>query len=158
MALPTLPAGEDAPRLLLTMLARHRVHVRRWRRSMSGMAWNAPGPDGPLTRWIEAPRPRSSLSWSIVLHEVGHHALGIGRFSPRCLEEYHAWRWSLEAMDSMGISIDDRVRQRVRDSLHYAIDKARRRGIASLPAELERFLRGENDGGTVETVPPSVGG
>lgn len=130
----------EVPALLEPLLRCHRVRVRRWRRSMSGVAWNGPGPDGPLTRWIEAPAPRSSLSWAIVLHEVGHHALGIGRFSPRCLEELRAWEWALREMERLEVPINDRVRSRVRDSLHYALDKARRRGLTRVPAELSRFL------------------
>jgi len=79
------------------------------------------------------------MSWAIILHEVGHHALGIGRFSPRCLEEYHAWRWALMAMEDLGITIGDRVHERMRASLHYALAKARRRGLVTIPEELRAF-------------------
>jgi hypothetical protein len=79
------------------------------------------------------------MSWAIILHEVGHHALGIGRFSPRCLEEYHAWRWALEAMERMGIPVAERVLVRMHASLHYAVSKARRRGLVRLPEVLQAF-------------------
>ena len=133
-------ATKYAP-LVADMLARHRVHVRRWRRSMSGMAWQAPGPDGALTRWIESPEPRGSMSCAIFLHEIGHHALGLGRFRPRSLEEFHAWRWSIEAMRSAGIEVTDAVERRMHDSLRYAAEKAIRRGARRLPMELVPFLQ-----------------
>lgn len=107
---------------------------------MSGMAWLSPGPDGALTRWIESPEPRGSMSCAIFLHEIGHHALGIGRFRPRSLEEFHAWRWSVEAMRANGIAVTDAVERRMRQSLRYAAEKAIRRGARSIPVELVPFL------------------
>ena len=77
---------------------------------------------------------------SIFLHEIGHHAIGFDVYKPRCLEEFHAWRWSLQAMEAHGLPISDRVRFRVASSLHYAIAKATRRGIKALPAELVPYM------------------
>src|SRR5262245_46231383 len=116
------PTGRPSPYewLVADMLARHRVRVHRWRRSMSGMAWLGPGPDGALTRWIESPEPRGAMSCAIFLHEVGHHALGVGRLRPRSLEEYQAWRWSIEAMEANGVPITEAVRRRMQRSLCYA--------------------------------------
>ncbi len=90
---------------------------------------------------IEAPRPRGPMSAAVFLHEIGHHALGIGAFSPSCLEEYHAWRFAIDALDHAGIQVTDRVRRRMHESLRYAVAKARRRGLRRLPAELEPFQR-----------------
>lgn len=138
VARPELPPSVVA--LMAELLDRHRVRVHRWRTSMSGVAWVGAGPDGPLTRWIESPEPRSSMSWSIFLHEVAHHAIGIGRLRPRCLEEYHAWRWSLETMRERELPVTDAVERRMRLSLQYAAAKALRRGIGRVPVELEPFL------------------
>lgn len=133
------PLREPYAALLESMLESHRVRVRGWRRSMSGMAWQSPGPDGPLTRWIEAPEPRSPMSCSIFLHEIGHHAIGIGRFRPRSLEEFHAWRWSLQTMRDCGIPVTAAVERRVHASLRYAVAKAVRRGARTIPADLAPF-------------------
>lgn len=118
------------------MLAAHRVRVRKWRSSTSGVAWQVLYRDGTVSRLIESPRPRGPVSAAVFLHEIGHHAIGFNRYRPRCLEEYHAWRFSLEQMAEHGIEITSRVRRRVRDSLQYAIEKAVRRGLRSVPCEV----------------------
>lgn len=122
------------------MLARHGVRVRKWRTSMSGVAWEVTYRDGTVTRLIEAPRPKGPMSAAIFLHEIGHHAIGFHTYTPRCLEEYHAWRYSLEQMEAWGLNVTDRVRERMHDSLHYAVEKARRRGLKRLPEELVPYI------------------
>jgi hypothetical protein len=121
------------------MLAEHGIKVRRWRTAMSGVAWNVRYTDGTTTRLIEAPRPKGPMSAAVFLHEVGHHAIGFNVYKPRCLEEFHAWRWSLEAMERTGLSITPAVRYRVHLSLWYAVAKARRRGMRELPIELAPY-------------------
>lgn len=121
------------------MLAAHGIRVRKWRTSMSGVAWEVHYRDGSVTRLIEAPRPKGPMSAAVFLHEVGHHAIGFRRYRPRCLEEYHAWRWALDQMECRGLTITDGVRRRMHESLHYAVMKARRRGLKDLPPELEAF-------------------
>lgn len=118
------------------MLETHRIRVRKWRKSMSGIAWYVTYQDGKVNRLIESPRPKGPMSIAIFLHEIGHHAIGFNVYKPRCLEEYHAWRWSLEQMEAHGLNITDAVRHRVAMSLWYAVQKAQRRGIRELPAEL----------------------
>jgi hypothetical protein len=122
--------------LVNEMKAEHGFRVRKWRRSMSGCAWELRYRDGRRQRMLEAPYPKSPLSCSIFLHEVGHHAIGLGSVRPRCLEELRAWEWSLAAMASRGLDIDDKVRTRVQRSMEYAVAKAARRGIKTLPEEL----------------------
>lgn len=121
------------------MLKAHGIRVRKWRTSMSGVAWCVFYRSGKVNRLIEAPRPRGPMSAAVFLHEVGHHAIGFNVYKPRCLEEYHAWRWSLESMAAHGLNITDQVRYRVHASLWYAVAKARRRGLKVLPTELEPF-------------------
>jgi hypothetical protein len=79
------------------------------------------------------------MSAAIFLHEVGHHAIGFGTYSPRCLEEYHAWAFALREMERLELNITEAVRTRMHRSLKYAIDKARRRGLRELPPELAPF-------------------
>ena len=79
------------------------------------------------------------MSAAIFCHEVGHHAIGFDRYRPRCLEEYHAWEWSLATMTSWGLNVTSRVRRRVDESLEYAVSKAIRRGLKQLPPELLRY-------------------
>lgn len=118
------------------MLARHGVRVRRWRSSMTGIAWQVYYRDGSVSRLIEAPRPRGPMSAAVFLHEIGHHAIGFATYKPRCLEEYHAWRWAIETMRDNRLNVTDAVLRRMHESLHYAVAKARRRGLRSLPPEL----------------------
>src|SRR5262249_14036228 len=70
----------DLPR---DMLAPHDTRVRRWRTSMSGVAWTIEYRDGTVKRLIEAPRPKSPMSAAIFLHEIGHHAIGLDVYKPR---------------------------------------------------------------------------
>lgn len=121
-------------------LAAHGIRVRRWRSAMSGVAWTVTYKDGTVARLIEAPRPKGPMSAAVFLHEIGHHAIGFDVYKPRCLEEFHAWRWSLEAMARHGVEITESVKHRQALSLWYAVDKARRRGLKQLPVELEPFL------------------
>lgn len=124
-----------------SMLAEYGIRVRKWRSGMSGVAWQVTYRDGSVAKLIESPKPRGPVSASIFLHEVGHHAIGFSTYKPRCLEEYHAWMYSLEQMRRWELNISQPVLNRVHDSLHYAIAKASRRGLKRLPAELEPYLR-----------------
>jgi hypothetical protein len=107
---------------------------------MSGVAWQVTYADGTVSRLIEAPRPRGPVSAAVFLHEIGHHAIGFHRYSPRCLEEHMAWMYSLDAMRRFELNITDGVTKRVRQSMRYAIAKARRRGIKQIPPELAIYL------------------
>ncbi|MEZ6243448.1 MAG: hypothetical protein R3B57_10440 [Phycisphaerales bacterium] len=122
------------------MLRVYGVRVRKWRTSMSGVAWQITYADGSVSRLIEAPRPRGPMSAAVFLHEIGHHAIGFNVYKPRCLEEYHAWKFSLETMEREGLNVTDAVRARMRESLDYAVEKAHRRGLKRIPAELAAYL------------------
>lgn len=125
--------------LTRTMLRMHRVRVRKWRTSMTGVAWEVHYRDGSISRLIEAPRPRGPMSCAVFLHEIGHHAIGFRRYKPRCLEEYHAWQFALDQMRRHGITVTARVEKRMAESLAYALDKAIRRGLREIPPELSPF-------------------
>lgn len=133
-------AADKYDRVIAEMVVRYGVKVRRWRKSMSGVAYEIEYRDGTRKRLIESPRPRSPLSMAIFLHEIGHHAIGLGKYKPRCLEEYHAWMFSLRAMEENGLEVSDKVRTRVQRSLEYAVSKAARRGIKNLPPELHEYI------------------
>jgi hypothetical protein len=122
------------------MLERHQVRVRKWRSAMSGIAWYVTYRDGRVQRLIEAPRPKGPMSAAVFLHEIGHHAIGFHVYKPRCLEEYHAWRWAIEAMQEQQLNITDAVHYRMHRSLWYAVEKAKRRGIKRIPDELTPYL------------------
>jgi len=130
---------ERYDRLTRECLAEHGVRVRKWRTSMTGCAWEVRYTDGRVSRLIEAPRPRGPMSAAVFLHEIGHHAIGLGVYRPRCLEEHHAWAWALAEMDRRGLNVTDAVRRRMRESLRYAVAKARRRGLQRLPPELAPY-------------------
>ncbi len=146
---PDAPTTTRAPRrspmrdrydqLTRHMLQTYQVRVRKWRNSMTGVAWQVHDRDGRVSRLIEAPRPRGPMSCAVFLHEIGHHAIGFQRYKPRCLEEYHAWRFALDQMRRHGISVTPRVEKRMAESLAYALDKAIRRGLRRVPPELEPY-------------------
>lgn len=127
-------------RMTRECLAEYGVRVRKWRSSMSGCAWEVYYNDGRRSRLIESPKPKGPMSAAIFLHEIGHHAIGLGAYKPRCLEEYYAWAWSLAEMERRGLNVTDAVRKRMRDSLVYAVDKAKRRGLKRVPPELVEVI------------------
>ncbi|MCH2145969.1 MAG: hypothetical protein MK082_12615 [Phycisphaerales bacterium] len=122
--------------LVAEMKRIHGLRVNKWRSSTSGCAWQVEYRDGSISRLIESPYPRGPMSCAIFMHEVGHHAIGLYRYRPRCLEEYHAWKWGLEEMERRGFSVTDRVLARRDEALRYAVEKALRRGLRRLPVEL----------------------
>jgi hypothetical protein len=122
------------------MLGRYDIRVRKWRSSMSGCAWYVTYRDGSVQRLLESPKPKSPMSAAIFLHEIGHHAIGFNVYKPRCLEEYHAWQYSLAQMRVWNIPITPRVMTRYQRSMKYAVGKATRRGIKALPSELLGFM------------------
>lgn len=133
------PAQVRYDQVVADYVARYRVRVRKWRKSMSGVAWQVMYRDGTVVRLIECPRVKGPLSVAIFLHEIGHHAIGFDVYKPRCLEEFHAWAFAIREMESQGLNITEGVRRRMHRSLHYAVGKAKRRGIKALPAELHPY-------------------
>jgi hypothetical protein len=129
----------DYTPIVTEMRSRYDVRVRRWRRNMTGCAWRVCYHDGRSINWIEAPRPRTPISLSIFLHEVGHHAIGFDTYRLRCEEEFHAWQFALAEMRRAGVEPDEKVERRVELSMRYAVDKAVRRGLKQLPQDLLPF-------------------
>src|SRR5690606_24857710 len=125
--------------LVVEMKKTYGIRVRKWRSSSSGCAWEIHYSNGSTARLLESPYPKGPMSCAIFLHEVGHHAIGFKTYKPRCLEEYHAWKWSLDTMRERGFNVTEAVEKRMAESLHYAVAKARRRGLRNLPPELEPY-------------------
>lgn len=130
----------DWPALTESLKRRYDIRVRRWRTAMTGCAWRAFYHDGRVINWVESPVPKSPISLAIFLHEIGHHQIGFDTYKRRCEEEYYAWAWAIAEMKRLGIEPDARVTTRVARSMEYAVAKAVRRGIKSLPSDLEVFL------------------
>lgn len=126
--------------LVEEMKALHNVRVRKWRKSSSGVAWLIRYHNGSTVRLIESPYPRGPMSCAIFMHEIGHHAIGLGVYKPRCLEEYHVWVWALREMRERGFNVTPAVEKRFHDSMKYAVRKAMRRGLAAVPEELAAYL------------------
>jgi len=143
------PAADRYEAVARQMLVKYQIRVRKWRSSTSGVAWQVMYADGTISRLIEAPRPRGPISAAVFLHEVGHHAIGLGTYKPRCLEEYHAWLFALQQMHAHGLNITPRVHERVDHALRYAMYKAKRRGIKAIPIELMPY----NGQGPVTPLP-----
>jgi len=127
-------------RIVKQMTGRHKVRVKRWRRTMSGCAWSVRHANGRKTNWIECPYPKTRISLAVFLHEVGHHAVGFETYKRRCEEEYHVWVWAIETMRKLGIEPDARVHRRFELSMRYAVEKAARRGMKAFPEPLRRYL------------------
>jgi hypothetical protein len=140
-SLPITPSGmPDYAPIVQEMKREYSLRVRRWRRQMSGCAWQVRYADGRVVNWIEAPLPKTPISLAIFLHEVGHHAVGFHTYRVRCEEEYHVWVWALRQMRAYGVEPDARVLKRFDRSMQYAVNKALRRGAKRLPAPLHQFL------------------
>lgn len=120
-------------RQALELIGQHGVRVCHWRANMTGIAWL-----GHPERPVEAPHPKSPMSFAVLAHEVGHHALG--RIRPRWREEYLAWQFALDAMRRLEVPVTDQVLRRYTESMRYALAKARRRGLRAVPVELAPFL------------------
>ncbi len=101
--------------LVREMKERYRVAVRKWRKGMSGAAYELKYRDGRIKRLITAPRPAGPVSAAIFLHEVGHHAVGFRRYAPRVLRHY-------------------------RRSMFFYVRAAQRAGAVPLPAEVHGFM------------------
>ena len=150
LLLPAKPKEKEEPPKLRPIQAKYDgiveqmkdtygFRIRKWRSSMSGCAWELKDRQGNISRMVESPYPKGPMSCAIFLHEVGHHAIGFHVYKPRCLEEYYAWAWSLEAMQTHGVRITDGVLKRRDDSLRYALAKAIRRGLKNIPLELMQY-------------------
>lgn len=134
--------GKATYQQILKEVAKHRgVRVRRWRKSMSGAAWQVTWPDGRINRYVECPLPKSELSLAIFLHEVGHHVIGFSTYKMRCEEEHHAWAWAVAEMHRLGVPVTARVQQRVEASMRYAVSKAQKRGCKSLPVAVQPYAK-----------------
>jgi hypothetical protein len=145
--MPQPPRGIDHERpvqrrydaIVEDFLSRHGLRVRCWRRSLSGVATLRVFRDGRQERTIESPYPTSPLRLAIFLHEVGHHVIGLGAYRPRCLEEFHAWRYAIDRMLELGLPTEGTVQRRFERAMRYAVAKSTRRGIRRIPAELMPF-------------------
>ncbi|MGN6370661.1 MAG: hypothetical protein ACTHN5_20600 [Phycisphaerae bacterium] len=131
--------GAVYEKMVNELKGRYKISIRKWRKHMSGVAYELKYRDGRIKRLITAPRPRSPVSASIFLHEVGHHAVGFHRYSPRCLEEYYVWQWALREMTARGIAVDGAVLRHYRRSMHHYVRMAMQRG-EHVPAELQQFV------------------
>ncbi len=120
---------------------RHQISIRKWRTTMSGVAYELHYSNGQVKRLVAAPRPKSPVSCAIFLHEVGHHAIGFRKFRPRCLEEFHVWQWAFAEMRRWKISVDDRVEQHYHRSMYHYVRLAKKRGLKHLPEILREFQR-----------------
>ncbi len=135
------PMQERYDALVAEMKAVYGVRVRKWRTSSSGVAWTVRYIEsGRIVKLIEAPYPRGPMSCAIFMHEIGHHAIGLGVHKPRCLEEYVVWDWALKQMRERGFNVTPAVERRMERSMRYAVAKAKRRGLREIPPQLLRYI------------------
>jgi hypothetical protein len=132
------PAPPDYASMERELRAHYKISVRRWRRQMSGIAYELTYRDGTIKRLISAPRPRGPVSAAIFLHEVGHHAIGFKRYASRCLEEHYVWQWTFREMEKRGIPVTPGVMRHFRRSMYHYVKRCHRMG-EHVPAELGHF-------------------
>ncbi len=137
--LPTAQRRRYYDAIVEEMKQTHGIAIRKWRKRMSGVAYELRYSNGDIKRMISSPRPRSPVSACIFLHEVGHHAVGFRKFRPRCLEEYHVWQWALRQMRHFDIPIDGGVARHYQRSMYHYVQLAHKRGLKRLPAVLDQF-------------------
>lgn len=138
---PKLTMQQRYDALVEEMKRTYGVRVRKWRKSSSGVAWTVRYVEtGRVVKLIESPYPRGPMSCAIFLHEIGHHAIGLGVYRPRCLEEYVVWVWALDTMRAKGFNVTPAVERRMEESMRYAVRKAMRRGMKRVPPELLRYV------------------
>jgi hypothetical protein len=133
MALPPRQRQRALHAMTRELTRHYKISIRRWRHHMSGMAYELTYADGRIKRLISAPRPRSSVSAAIFLHEVGHHAIGFKRYTCRCLEEYYVWHWTFREMRARQIPITERVLRHYRRSMQYYLRRAKPEDVWKLP-------------------------
>ena len=126
------------PAMARELVRKYKVFIRKWRRQMSGAAWELTYRDGRIKRLIAAPRPKGPVSAAIFLHEIGHHAIGFKRYDSRCLEEHYVWQWTFREMESRGIPITPRVLKHFRRSMYHYVKRSTRQHDA-VPPELMHF-------------------
>jgi hypothetical protein len=119
--------------------SRYKISIRKWRTHMSGVAYELKYPNGDIKRMITVPHPRSPVSAAIFLHEVGHHAIGFRRYSPRCLEEFYVWQWAFREMTQRNIPITSKVTRHYKRSMYHYVRLAKKRGIKDIPHDLQQF-------------------
>lgn len=152
-----LPEGKDVPPLrpsasprdrqrfydamVEELKEKYKIAIRKWRKQMSGVAYELKYRDGRIKRLITAPRLRSPVSAAIFLHEVGHHAIGFRRYQPRCLEEYYVWQWAFREMTARNIPVESRVLRHYRRSMFHYLRTAQRNGAREFPRELHPFFQ-----------------
>ena len=125
--------------IIREMKQRYAIRIHRWRQAMTGCSWRVSFADGRSINWIEAPYPKTPMSLSIFLHEVGHHVIGFDRYHQRCEEEYHVWLWALGKMEDIGIPPTPSVLRRFERSMQYVVAMETRRGNKNLPEALRRY-------------------
>jgi hypothetical protein len=139
MALPPRQRQRALHAMARELTGHYKISIRRWRKHMSGMAYELKYADGRIKRLISAPRPRSAVSAAIFLHEVGHHAIGFKRYPCRCLEEYYVWHWTFREMHARHIPITDRVLRHYRRSMQHYIRQATPHDVWKLPVPPHTF-------------------
>jgi hypothetical protein len=113
-----------------TLLDETDCSIHKWRSNMTGISYS-------YADEIEAPRPKSAISFAIFAHEIGHQRLHRrnGKY-PRWREEVEAWDFALDQFARFDLKGRNKARQRAVRSIAYAFGKATRRGAD--PMEIKR--------------------
>lgn len=101
----------------------------------------------PTTRYgpafageVQIPPSRDPVRVAIAAHEFGHFDIGFSSRATVCKQELGAWIAGVTRLVRAKIIIDETAAQRIIDSISYAMSKAARRWIRSLPEPMSRFF------------------
>lgn len=108
------------------LIAASGVQVAKYRSGMTGCARIRDG-----VREVEIPRVKGAISFGVLAHELGHHALGhVERRQARWIEEVEAWEFALKAVQKLELPGYDRVYADARKSIEQQFYRALRRGVS----------------------------
>lgn len=108
---------------------RHKVTVE-FKTGARGVAY-------PRRRKIKVSPVKSSVTYAVALHEMGH-LVGSGRASPRLQSEANAWSWALR--NAIKDSVDDKFQRTVRKALRSYYGWACWRSGHIMPAAIDDYL------------------
>lgn len=131
------------------------IRIRKYRTSpWAGSADYNPSEIGPITAQlqgfdakvgfvhnIEVPEPKSNISLSTFLHELGHLTKLSSSQKKSCLREFYAEMFSLDQLKRFGIK---RNRKMIKNSnwyMAYSLCQALNRKMKDIPEELKKYKK-----------------
>lgn len=111
------------------------IKIRKYGKSpWSGRAWFK-------TYEIIVPEPKSDISLSTYLHELGHLRPEASSEKKSCMNEYRAEMFAEEMMKKHGIRRSKKMRKHANWYIAYSLAQALNRGMVKIPDELKKYKK-----------------